>query len=132
MSCYTILNYHPGILGDEERQTLESRLTALERAYNALDLFTDTAGTTSPLQRQSHEWTLIAQMIKIRNRLVHPKHGNDVLVTDDELQVIESASKTIVYLFSESLLRSGNAIQNKAEQVVKHFKDYKLKRAVQN
>ena len=53
MGRYTILFYHPGQLGDGERQTLESRLSALERAFHALDLFTDTTGAESPLQRNS-------------------------------------------------------------------------------
>jgi hypothetical protein len=48
MARYTVFSYYPGQLGDDERQTLEARLSALERASHALDLFTNTAGAQTP------------------------------------------------------------------------------------
>lgn len=48
MARYTILSYYPGELGEDERQTLEARLSALQRAFHAIDLFTNIAGRVTP------------------------------------------------------------------------------------
>jgi hypothetical protein len=110
MARYTIIFYHPAQLADGERQTLEAPLSALERAFHALDLFTNTAGAESPLERQSAEWIALRNMIRIRNRIVHPRRSQDVLITDDDLSAIELAGRVVRHLFSESLLRSGRAM----------------------
>ena len=110
MARYTILFYHPAQLGDDERQSLEARVAARERAFRALDLFTNTAGAQSPLERGSSNWIVLSRMIQIRNRLVHPNRSSDVLVSDDELQCIERAARVVQYLVSESLRRSSCAL----------------------
>jgi hypothetical protein len=117
MGRYTILFYPPGQLGDGERQTLEARLSASERAFHAIDLFTDTAGARSPLERGSSQWTALIRFIAIRNRLVHPKCHSDVLVSDDDLRWIERADEVIHYLIVESLGRCSRALCKRLDEV---------------
>jgi hypothetical protein len=117
MARYTVMLYHPGQLGDGERRTLESRFSALERAYHALDLFTNTAGAESPLQEESGEWKALADMIRIRNRIVHPRRSQDVLITEDDLSAIERAANVIVRLFSEALRRAADALTQRANEL---------------
>jgi hypothetical protein len=111
MARYTILLYHPGQLGDDERATLEnSKLSALKRAFHALDLFTNTSGAESPLQRHSIEWISLDRLIKIRNRITHPKSTEDLLVTDVDHAAVERAVDVLFYLISESLKRNSRAL----------------------
>jgi hypothetical protein len=119
MARYTVLLYYPGQLGEDERETLEARLSALERAFHALDLFTDVAGAASPLQRKSLEWNALETMIKIRNRIVHPRFSQDVFITDEELVAIESAANVVADLCSESFRRAGSALLKSHDAIQK-------------
>jgi hypothetical protein len=117
MARYTIFLYHPGQLGDEERATLENwKLSALKRAFHALDLFTNTSGAESPLQRHSTEWVSLDRLIKIRNRITHPKSTDDLLVTDDDLAAVERAVDVLFYLISESLKRNSCALTKRLRE----------------
>jgi hypothetical protein len=117
MARYTILFYHPGQLADEERQRLEARLSASERAFHAIDLFTDTAGARSPLMRGSSQWIALMRFIGIRNRLVHPKRHLDLLVSDEDLVCIERADEVIHYLILESFGRCSRALCKRLDEV---------------
>jgi hypothetical protein len=109
MARYTIQLYHPGQLGDEERQTLEARLSALERTFHAFDLFTNLAGAESPLEHRSGDWELLATMIRIRNRIVHPKRAEDARINDDEIRVICRTAGVVESLISETFFRTAKA-----------------------
>ena len=117
MARYTIFFYHPAQLADEERQRLEARLSAIERAFHAIDLFTDTAGARSPLERGSSQWQALSCFIKIRNRLVHPKRRSDVLISDDDLRCIERADAVVHYLIVESLGRCSRALLKRWDDI---------------
>jgi len=117
MARYTILFYHPGQLADEERQRLEARLSASERAFHAIDLFTDTAGARSPLERGSSQWHTLSCFINIRNRLVHPKRSTDAVISDDDLRRIERADAVVHYLIVESLGRCSRALLKRWDDV---------------
>jgi hypothetical protein len=110
MARYTISLFHPGQLGDDERDTLEARLSALKRGFHALDLFTNTSGAESPLQPDSAEWVSLDCLIKIRNRITHPKRVDDLLLTDDDLAVVERGSDVMHYLFLQSFKRCSRAL----------------------
>ena len=114
MARYTILSYYPGELGDGERQTLEARLSALERTFHAIDLFTNTAGVESPLVRGSADWHVLTTMIRIRNRVVHPKRAEDACLSDDDLCAVYRAARVVRHLFIETLNRSGRALLRRA------------------
>ncbi len=116
MSRYTIHLYHPGMLGDGERQTLEARLPAVERAFHAFDLFTDTSGARTPLKRGSAEWVSLVRMIRLRNRITHPKSSDDVVLSDDDLATIDTAAETVFSLVGESLDRCSRALLKRWKQ----------------
>jgi hypothetical protein len=100
-------------LADWEETLRQSLTLPRERendAIHALDLFTDTAGAESPLQRQSTQWISLDRLIKIRNRVTHPKGTDDLLLTDDDLAAVERAADVVLYLFLESLDRNSRAL----------------------
>ena len=117
MARYIIFFYHPGQLADEERERLEARLSASERAFHTIDLFTDTAGARSPLERGSSQWHALSCFIIIRNRLVHPKRSSDALIGDDDLRCIERADAVVHYLIVESLGRHSRALLKRLDEV---------------
>jgi len=116
MARYTISLFHPAQLGDDERATLEARLTALKRGFHALDLFTNTSGAESPLQPESAEWVSLDCLIKIRNRITHPKRVDDLLLTDDDLAVVERGADVMLYLFLESFKRCSRALTKRLRE----------------
>ena len=123
MARYT-LHYYDGVLGHGEKRTLESRLSALERAFHAFDLFCDTAGATTPLKRNGKNFAPLRAMIRVRNRLTHPSQTSDVLVGDNDLVVIVAARDAIVSLIDESLLRCKRALLKRCDRMRTAFKRY--------
>jgi hypothetical protein len=117
MRRYTVLLYHPGQLADEERLILEKRLSATERAFHAIDLFTDTAGARTPLRRRSPEWKMLCRMVQLRNRILHPTCGEDILVSDVDLLNIDRAVGVIFYLIHESLGRCIRAYIKRLDEI---------------
>jgi hypothetical protein len=117
MSRYTVFLCHPGILGDDERQTLEARLPAIIRAFHAFDLFTDTSGARTPFERGSPEWLSLTHMINVRNRITHPKCPKDVILTDDDLIAVDSAAEAMLYLVMESLRGSSRALMKRCREI---------------
>jgi hypothetical protein len=110
MARYVVLEYYPSELSEGERRTLEARLSTLQRAFNSLDLFTNVVGAKSPLVQDSTEWQALAAMIRIRNRVTHPKHAEDVYLSDDDLNAIYRAAQVVHNLLAETLERSGQAL----------------------
>lgn len=117
MSRYVIVVYHPGQLGDGERRTLEARLPALERAFHAFDLFADTAGADTPLLRDSAEWTSLNRMIRVRNRITHPKRSQDVLLTNSDLSAVDQGAETLICLFTALFDRCSRALTKRANEI---------------
>src|ERR1700752_2645059 len=62
MARYTIRS---GELGNVEQKVLEARLSAVQRAFHAIDLFTNVAGADSPLVRDSAEWQALTAIIRL-------------------------------------------------------------------
>lgn len=114
MARYIIIEYYPWELGEGERRTLEARHSALQRAFNSIDLFTNTVGAESPLVQGSTEWQALTEMIRIRNRVMHPKHAENVYVSDEDLKSIYRAAKVVHHLLLETLERSGRALFDRA------------------
>jgi len=112
MARYAILS---GELGEQEKQTLEARLSALQRAFHAIDLFTNIAGAESPLVRDSAEWQALTAMIRIRNRVMHPRRAEDVRVSDDDLRAVYRAARIFRHLLIETLERSGREILSRRD-----------------
>ncbi|MEQ1518918.1 MAG: hypothetical protein ABL931_20765 [Usitatibacteraceae bacterium] len=105
-----VLNTFAGwCLGENEAKLLERRLSAIERTFHALDLYADTAGACSALHRGSVEWCALERMIKIRNRLTHPKRAQDIIVSDDDLQAVEMALDVTRAVFVETFRQSAMA-----------------------
>ena len=128
MARETLFNYS-AFLGDDERQILLARNSALERAFHAVDLFTNLAGAESPLERSSREWESLSAAITLRNRLAHPKNGADVIVSDEELLGVDRAAFVVQDLVLESFLRSGNAMLKLAKAYEKMGRNDDSKRA---
>jgi hypothetical protein len=49
------------------------------------------------------EWQKIVRTVKVRNRITHPKHRNDYIVTDAEINVANEAYEWFFYKFGEAL-----------------------------
>jgi hypothetical protein len=113
MKRYTILHYYPGIMGDKERRELEHRDGALESIYRAFDLFTDTAGARTPLEKDSKEWTALRSAIAIRNRVTHPAKANDVIISDSDFADLCAVRRLITDLVRQSLKRSATELLRK-------------------
>jgi hypothetical protein len=126
---YVIGTYYPGMLGNSEEADLERRDGALMSIFRALDLFTNTAGATTPMDRGSPEWHTLHAAIRIRNRITHPTCADDVVISDGDLANVCGARKLLIELIVHSLERSAAAHLNAAAVYQHAFDEQKRTRA---
>lgn len=103
------LTFYEGVLGQGEIQELKNRAGILEKAFNALDLYTNVAGADTPLDKLSKEWIVLKKAIDIRNRITHPSFAEELLISDQDLRTIEEAEQTFFDLIQECFIRSSRA-----------------------
>jgi hypothetical protein len=96
---------------------LESRGGALFGIFTALDLFTNTAGAATPLQKGSKEWVALQTAVKTRNRVTHPKSARDVEISDAELQHLFTTKWIFGSLVMDCFRDSARALERERQDI---------------
>ena len=115
MKRYTVYCHYPGMLGEGEKKESEKRNGALLGVFVALDLFANTSGAETPLQKDSKEWVVLKSAIKIRNRITHPKFARDIEISDDDLSQLRETKEIFVSLMVSCFGDSAIALLRQAE-----------------
>ena len=68
------------------------------------------------LAPESAESVSLDCLIKIRNRITHPKRADDLLLTDDDLAAVERGADVMHYLFLESFKRCSRALTKRLRE----------------
>lgn len=111
--------YWPGIVDNEMKQRLLDRRTIVDRDgrakevsvfkpfaenfFYAFDTFAWTAGSDFCPDRNSREWTLLTQCIRARNRIVHPRTSEDLMISDEEARALRVLAEWYIDLLDRLL-----------------------------
>jgi hypothetical protein len=104
-----VLSFDSHVLGTDEINLLKKRLGALESAFHSFDLYTNVAGTISPLEKDSNEWRILKRAIEIRNRITHPTSQLDLEISNLELGHLRTTEQSIFDLLCRCLKDSARA-----------------------
>ena len=58
----------------------------------AFKTFAQARGSTYTLKTSGREWQLFKEAIKLRNRITHPKAGDDLTICDEEMKKIQKVA----------------------------------------
>lgn len=104
-----VLSFDSHVLGTDEINLLKRRSGALESAFHSFDLYTNVAGTISPLEKDSNEWRVLKRAIEIRNRITHPTSQLDLDISNLELGHLRTTEQSIFDLLCGCLKNSARA-----------------------
>jgi len=113
------LYFYDAMLGDDEKDVLRKRLGALEGAFHAFDLYTNVAGATTPLERESQEWLILKKAIKIRNRITHPESADDLELSAQDMIHLKATAKVLFDLICTCHEDTGKALKKRGELLLK-------------
>lgn len=71
--------------------TTKETVTFVDEAFQEIISHFPNVAMGVPLDRSSDKWQCFLRAIKIRDRVMHPKSGNDLLISDMEYNDIEDA-----------------------------------------
>lgn len=110
-------DYLPLEENEEAHLSGKKRLSFEQKTIFMLNLFAEANYTSLKINPKSNEWKMFTTLIKVRNRLTHPKKSKDFEVTLDEVKTCEKAFNK----FQESLLilmrKSGETLEAEANRL---------------
>src|ERR1700736_876302 len=112
LSQHTV-TFYDGVLAESEKKALIGRSGALENAFNAFDLYTNTSGVETPLNRNSEEWLILEKAIRIRNRITHPRSAEELEISDLDLAHLQITARVILDLLCTAHRDAGRALLRK-------------------
>jgi hypothetical protein len=113
------LQFYDGVLGENEKHSLRRRFGALARACDAFDLFTNVAGTATPLIPGSEEWLVLEKAIRIRNRITHPVACGDLEITNLDMVHLRVTGGVLLRITSQAHQRVAQALSKKSRLIRK-------------
>jgi hypothetical protein len=116
------LQFYDGVLGEGEKRSLRRRFGALARAFDAFDLFTNVAGTSTPLIPASEEWLVLEKAIRIRNRITHPVTPGDLEITDLDMAHLRVTGGVLLRITTQAHQRVAQALSKKSHLIRKLIK----------
>lgn len=92
-----------------------------DRFYDACDLYCDTWGARSPVDRKSAGWNALVLAQALRNRITHPSKSADVSIDDRELAILERTDVWIGRMLIATLSEIQQAVWEKQALLWPHL-----------
>ena len=131
----SFLKKHTKITGQIEYLTLtekqeqllsdSKKFKLLENIVHSIESFSNTNYSFITVNKKSKEYSALSTLIKIRNRITHPKQFADINISDKEIKACEFAFNSFQVLLQSVLFKSADSLLKQAEGLEKFLIDKK-------
>lgn len=95
----------------------QRRISFEQRVLFMLNLFSEANYTSLKIDTKSNDWKKFTTLIRVRNRLTHPKSSNDFEVTLNEVKTCEYAFNKFQDTLKILMERSGESLEAQANKL---------------
>lgn len=103
------------------KQTVKSFRRATDDLFFALETFAWTQDCEPKINRNSEGWKNLEYAVKIRNRITHPKSKQDLIISADDLKLLDKISRWHTRQVIEIFDFIAKSLKDMARMLMKNF-----------